>query len=61
MAGLWMKWIFICLMMLNVLYFSWHQFIEPKVISVAEVDKTTQAAGQGKKRLRLVSEGRLQR
>lgn len=56
-----MKWIFICLMMLNVLYFSWHQFIEPKVISVAEVDKTTQAAGQGKKRLRLVSEGRLQR
>jgi len=53
-----MKWIFICLTMLNVLYFSWNQFIEPKVRPVAELDAKTEVAGQAQKRLRLVSEGR---
>ncbi len=53
-----MKWIFICLTMLNVLYFSWHQFVEPNVRPVAELDAKMQVAGQAQKRLRLVSEGR---
>lgn len=53
-----MKWIFICLTMLNVFYFSWHQFVEPKVRPVVELDVKAQTAGQAQKRLLLVSEGR---
>lgn len=53
-----MKWIFICLIMLNVLYFSWNQFVEPKIRPVAELDTKTQVEARAQKHIRLVSEGR---
>jgi len=43
--------------MLNVLYFSWGQFVDTKPGGVVQGDVPLEAT-QGKKALRLVSEGR---
>ncbi|MBV1870378.1 MAG: hypothetical protein KUG76_05665 [Gammaproteobacteria bacterium] len=53
-----MKWIFVCLMMLNVLYFAWHHFVAAELSSVALSEQAVQGYDKKIKALTLVSEGR---
>ncbi|MBV1872387.1 MAG: hypothetical protein KUG83_07550 [Gammaproteobacteria bacterium] len=53
-----MKWIFVCLMMLNVLYFTWHHFVAAEPSGVALSEQAAQNRDQKTKALTLVSEGR---
>ena len=53
-----MKWVFVCLMMLNVLYFSWHQLVGASSSVGLEGEASAKVLSQKVETLRLVSEAK---